>query len=119
VEYLPKHLQHEHSNAVFCWFTLDAITEAKEMGWGKHLQQLISQNAIDLKADLKPLDFDCFFLNQKPTKIDLTNGTPVNMDNLSLPSFQAIGVKATVSHPAGLLPRCQNPPVLPISLLPQ
>jgi len=31
VEYLPKFLQHEHSEAVFHWFTPDTIAEAKEM----------------------------------------------------------------------------------------
>ncbi len=48
VKYLPKYLQHAHGDAVFCWFTFDAIEEAKVMGWNKALQQPISQDGINL-----------------------------------------------------------------------
>jgi len=34
-------------------------------------------------------------------KIDFTNDTPVDMDNMSLPSFQMLSNKATIFHPAG------------------
>jgi len=37
VKYLLQYLQHEHGDAVFHWFMPDAIMEAKEMGWDKHL----------------------------------------------------------------------------------
>ncbi len=101
VEYLPKYLQHEHGDAVYRWFTPDAIAEAKEMGWDEHLHRPISQDGIDLKADLKLLDFEWCIPTEKPTKIDLTGDTPVDMDNLSLPSFQTLGNKPSISHPAG------------------
>jgi len=101
VEYLPKFLQHEHGNAVFHWFTPDAIVEAKEMGWDEHLHRPILQDGIDLKADLKLIDFDWCIPREEPKKIDLTGDTPVNMDNLSLPSFQTLGNNAPISHLAG------------------
>jgi len=101
VEYLAKYLQHEHGDAVFRWFTPDAIAEAKDMGWDENLHRPISQDGLDLKADLKRLDFDWCIPNEAPTKTDLTNDTPVDMDNMSLPSFQTLGNKATISHPAG------------------
>jgi len=99
MEYLAKYLQHKHGNAVFCWFT--PVAEAKEMGWDEHLQQLILQDGIDLKVDLKHLDFEWCIPNEAPTKIDLTNDTPVDMDNMSLWSFPTIGDKAKISHLAG------------------
>jgi len=83
VEYLAKYLQHKHGNAVFCWFTPDTIAEAKEMGWDEHLQHPISQDSIGLKAYLKHLSFEWCIPNKAPTKIDLTNDTPVNRDNTS------------------------------------
>jgi len=57
VEYAAKYLQHKHGEAVFRWFTSDAIAEAKEMGWDEHLHRPISQDGLDLKEDLKRLDF--------------------------------------------------------------
>jgi len=99
VEYLPKYLQHEHGDAIFCWFTLEAITKAKEMGWDDKLQQPISQDGIDLKADLKLLDFEWCIPLEKPVKIDLTKDNPVDMDNISLPSFQTLGAQGMVNHP--------------------
>jgi len=101
VKYLPKYMQHEHSNAAFCWFMPDAIVKAKEMGWDKHLHQPLLQDRIDLKANLKLLNFDWCIPMEKPTKIDLTGDTPVDMDNLSLPSFQTLGNIATIFHLAG------------------
>jgi len=101
VEYLPKYLQHAHGDAVFWWFTPDAIVEAKEMGWDDHLNQPISQDGIDLKADLKLMDFDWCIPTEEPSKIKLANDTPVDMDNLLLPSFQMLGNKGTLLHPAG------------------
>jgi len=95
---------------VFQWFTLETIAEAKEMGWDETLQQLISQDRIDLKLDPKCFDFAWCIQNEKPTKIDLTKDTPVDMDNMSLPSFQMIGDKATVSHPAGPTTQVLAPP---------
>jgi len=49
VEYLAKFLQYEHGDAVICWFTSDAIMEAKEMGWDEHLKHPISQDSINLR----------------------------------------------------------------------
>jgi len=100
-KYLPKYLQHEHGDAVFCWFMPDAITEAKDMGWDEKLQQPISQDGINLKADLQLLDFEWCLPVEQLHKIDLTRDTPVDMDNLSLPpTFQMLGNNATISHPA-------------------
>jgi len=101
VEYLPKYLQHKHGEAVFQWFTLDAITKAREMGWDNKLQQPISQDGIDLKADLKLLDFEWCIWPEPPVKMDLMKDNPVDMDNLSLPSFQTLGTPGTVAHPVG------------------
>jgi len=33
IEYLPKYLQQAHGDAIYRWFTTDAVAEAKEMGW--------------------------------------------------------------------------------------
>jgi len=33
VEYLLKYMQQAHGDAVYWWFTMDAMAEAKEMGW--------------------------------------------------------------------------------------
>jgi len=110
VEYLPKYLQHKHGDAVFRWFTPDAITEAKEMGWDENLHRPILQDGIDLKANLKLIDFDWCILMEKPTKIDLTGDTLVDMDNLSLPSFQTLENKAPISHPAGPSTKVSNSP---------
>jgi len=71
------------------------------MCWDKHLHQPILQDRIDLKADLKLLDFDWCIPMGKLTKINLTGDSPVDMDNLSLPSFQTLGNMAPISHPAG------------------
>jgi len=101
VEYLPKYLQHEHRDAVFRWFTVDAIEEAKDMGWDEKLQQPILQDGIDLKANLQLLDFEWCLPVEQPHKIDLTGNSPVDMDNLSLPSFRTLGNNAPLSHPAG------------------
>jgi len=38
---------------------------------------------------------------EKPTKINLTRDTPVDMDNLFLQSFQTLGNTTTISHAAG------------------
>jgi len=101
VEYLAKYLQHEHGDAVFRWFTSDAITEAKEMGWDEHLKRPISQDGLDLKADLKRLDFEWCIPNEAPNKKEISSNLPVDMDNMSLPSFQTLEDKAKISHPAG------------------
>jgi len=119
VEYLLKFLQHEHGEAVFRWFTPDAIAEAKEMGWDENLHRPISQDGLDLKADLKLLDFDWCTPMGNPTKIDLTGDSPVDMDNLSLPSFQTLENKAPSAHPAGpsthLVEPAKPPPSRPPS----
>jgi len=73
---------------------MEAITEAKDMGWNDTLNQTISQDGIDLKFDLKLLDFEWCLPNDKPTKINLTAEALVDMDNMSLPSFQTLGEKA-------------------------
>jgi len=44
IEYLPRYLQHAHGDAVFHWFTNDAMEEAKAMGWNEALQQCILQD---------------------------------------------------------------------------
>jgi len=117
VEYLLKYLQHEHGEAVFHWFMPDAITKAREMGWDNKLQQPISQDGIDLKADLKLLDFEWCIRPEPPVKLDLTKENPVDMDNLSLPSFKTINTPGTVAHPAGPTTQLKSP-TLPKSTLP-
>jgi len=79
----------------------NAITKVQEMGWDNKLQQPISQDGIDLKADLKLLDFKWCIRPELPVKINLMKDNPVDMDNLSLPSFQTISALGMVAHPAG------------------
>jgi len=110
VEYAAKYLQHEHGEAVFRWFTSDAIAEAKEMGWDEHLHHPISQDGLDLKEDLKRLDFEWCIPNEAPNKPKLPGDTPVDMDNLSLPSFQTLTGQAQVAHPAGPCTQVKSPP---------
>jgi len=33
VKYLPVYLAHSHNNAVYHWFTPDAVSKAQAMGW--------------------------------------------------------------------------------------
>jgi len=55
------------------------------MVWNDTTQQLASQEGLDLKADLAHLDFE--WCVPPPTE-SVILATMVDMDNLSLPSFQ-------------------------------
>jgi len=88
VEYMAKYLQHVHGDAVLPWFTLEAILEANSMVWDDTTQQLASQEGLDLKADLAHLDFE--WCVPPPTE-SIIPAAMVDMDNLSLPSFQTTG----------------------------
>jgi len=41
-------LQQAHSDVVYWWFTMDAVMEAKEMGWDDTQQCPMSQDGINL-----------------------------------------------------------------------
>jgi len=86
IEYLPKYLQHAHGDTVFSgspwmWWKKP---KAKAMGWNEALQQPISQDGINLKANIQLLDFNwCQGVKQPTAKA----ATSMDLDNLSLPSF--------------------------------
>jgi len=88
VEYMAKYLHHAHGNAVLHWFTPEAVLEANSMVWDDVTQQPVSQEGLDLKADLVRLDFEWCVLPPAATAL---TATTVDMDNLSLPSFQTAG----------------------------
>ena len=110
VEYMPKYLQHAHGDAVLRWFTADAVVEANNMTWDEASQRPISQDGLSFKADLARLDFEwCIDVSassgDKPTLMD--------MDNLTLPSFQTAGGAPSLAHNAG--PVTVTPARVPLS----
>jgi len=79
------------------------------MGWDNHLHCPISQDGMDLKEDLKRLDFEWCILNEAPSKPHLPSGTPIDMDNLSLLFSQTLTGQAQVAHPAGPTTQVRSP----------
>ena len=116
VEYLPKYLQQAHGDAVYRWFTTDAVAEAKEMGWDDAQQRPMSQDGIDLKADLQSMDFEWCLSSSPPSKL-VSDTSGIDMDNLSLPSFQTLEDKGKISHPAGPITKVPDP--TPTAALPK
>ncbi len=104
VEYMPKYLQHAHGDAVFRWFQPEAVVEANNMDWDDVAQRPITQDGVNFKHDLLLLDFE--WCTAKPGASTTT--APVDMDNLSLTSFQTISEATTLVHPAG--PSTTAPP---------
>jgi len=98
VEYMAKYLQHTHGDAVLHWFTLEAVLEANNMAWDDATNQPVSQEGLDLKADLALLDFEWCVA---PPEASIPPAAAIDMDNLSLPSFQTAGPPplATVAGP--------------------
>jgi len=100
VEYLPKYLQQVHGDVVYCWFTTNPMAEAKEMGWDATQQYPMSQDGIDLKANLQSMDFEWCLPTPPLTKLTL-GAVTIDMDNMSLLSFQTLENKGKISHLAG------------------
>jgi len=111
VEYLPKYLQQAHGDAVYCWFTTDAVAEAKEMGWDATQQCPMSQDGINLKADLQSMDFEWCLPTPLMTKL-ASGAATIDMDNMSLLSFQTLENKGKISHPAGPVTTVPDSPAL-------
>jgi len=63
------------------------------MGWNESLQQPILQDGIDLKVDIKLLNFDWYQEVEQPTS---KTAITMDMDNMSLPSFQMVTKSATL-----------------------
>jgi len=74
--------------AMVMWYSVGSLSkqveQAKAMGWNKALQQPISQDGIDLKADIELLNFDWCQEVEKPI---LKAAVTMDLDNLSLPFF--------------------------------
>jgi len=88
---MAKYLQHANGDAVLCWFSPEAVLEANQMAWDDAMQQPVSQEeGLDLKADLVLLDFEWCAL-PPATPGTMMAMSVVNMDILSLPSFQMAG----------------------------
>jgi len=81
-------LQHAHGDVVLHWFTPEAVPEASNMAWDDATNQPVSQEGLDLKADLALLDFEWCVA---PPEASIPPVATIDMDNLSLPSFQTAG----------------------------
>jgi len=80
---------------------MDAMAEAKEMGWDAAQQCPMSQDGIDLKANLQSMDFEWCLPPPLPTQKPDLGMVAIDMDNMSLPSFQTLDNKGKISHLAG------------------
>jgi len=88
VEYLLAYLAHYHSTEAYQWFTPNAIAEAKTMGWDDTWNQPISPDGQDLRNTLQSLDLEWCIAS--PTMATTTNSPVVNLDNITLPSFNTM-----------------------------
>jgi len=93
----------------FAGLPIDALEEAKAMGWNEALQQPISQDGLDLKANIQLLDFEWCVAAPPPTsKVAVT----MDVDNMSLPSFQMVTKPLVISTASGPVTTTINPPKL-------
>jgi len=111
VEYLPVYLAHSHGEEVYCWFTPDAVTEAKAMGWDDEKNQPISKDGLDPQSSIQSLDLEWCITPPSSTP---QSGTAIDMDNITLPSFN------TVTQPVLAQPGTPSvaPNSIPISMQP-
>jgi len=68
----------------------------------------MSQDGIDLKAKLQSMDFE-WCLPSSPLSKLASETSAIDMDNLSLPSFQTLEDKGKISHPAGPVTKVPDP----------
>jgi len=91
VEDLPAYLAHSHGTEVYHWFTLDVVTEAQAMGWDDRKNQPISSKGLGLQNTLQSLNLEwCIAL---PSSTAPTSTTAVDLDNITLLSFNTITQK--------------------------
>jgi len=70
----------------------------------------MSQDGINLRASLKSMDFEwCLPALPLSQKHNLGE-TQINMDNMSLLSFQTLGDKGHISHPSSPITKVPNSP---------
>jgi len=77
----------------------------------------MSQDGIDLKADLQSMDFEWCLPTPPPTKLAL-GAVTIDMDNMSLLSFQTLENKGKISHLAGPVTKVPDSPTTPNPLPP-
>ncbi len=87
IEYLPTYLAHSHGEEIYQWFTPDAVTKAKAMGWDSEKQQLISPDGLALWNTLQFLELDWCIMTADPSTPPATG---VTLDNITLPSFNML-----------------------------
>jgi len=87
VEHLPAYLAHSHGEEIYRWFTPDAVTEAKAMGWDSEKQQPISPDGLALRNTLQSLELDWCITTADPSTPPAAG---VDLDNITLPSFNTL-----------------------------
>jgi len=92
MEYFPAYLAHSHGNKGFRWFTRNAVTKAQAMGWDDTKNQPISLDGLNFQNTLQSLNLEWCIMS--PLSVALTTSLAVDLDNITLPSFNT-----TTQHP--------------------
>jgi len=86
------YLAHMHCKEVYHWFTPDAVSEAKEMGWDMEKKQLISKDSLDLCTLIQSLELEWCIM---PSPSGVSTSMVIDLDNITLPSFNTVNQHIT------------------------